>query len=136
MSAASTGVGDSAETARPVGGSTVPVNTPPVRYSTAESTGGAPHSRPQGTVYGGPAAHSAIDMTMPVTMNPLENSGSLTGHILAQGWDQGRDTRRRSNTKVGVAMMLVLLALIAVSLLFLATTGSAFSDWIHGILNR
>jgi hypothetical protein len=75
-------------------------------------------------------------MTMPVTMNPLENSGSLTGHILAQGWDQGRDTRRRSNVKVGIAMLLVLLVLVGVSLLFLATAGTAFSDWIHGIFHR
>ena len=73
---------------------------------------------------------------MPVTMNPLENSGSLTGHILAQGWDQGRDTRRRSNVKVAVAMLVVLLALAGISLLFLATAGTAFSDWIHGIFNR
>ena len=33
-------------------------------------------------------------------------------------------------------MMLVLFVLIGVSLLFLATAGSAFSDWIHGIFNR
>ena len=31
-------------------------------------------------------------MTMPVNMNPVENSGSLTGHILAQGWRDGDDT--------------------------------------------
>ena len=136
MSKASTGVGDSGVTGRPVGGSAAPVSTPPIRYSTADRAGSVPHARAQGTVYGGPAAHSAIDMTMPVAMNPLENSGSLTGHILAQGWDQGQDTRRRSNVKVGLAMMLVLIVLIGVSLLFLATAGSAFSDWIHGIFNR
>lgn len=96
-----------------------------------------PHARGQGTIYGGPAAHSAIEMTMPVAMNPsLENSGSLTGHILAQGWDQGRETRRRSNVKVGIAMLVVLLALVGVSLLFLATAGTAFSDWISGIFHR
>jgi hypothetical protein len=71
-----------------------------------------------------------------VTMNPLENSGSLTGHILAQGWDQGRETRRRSNVKVAIAMLLVLLALAGISLLFLVTEGSAFSNWIHGIFKR
>jgi hypothetical protein len=136
MSTVSTAVGDSGETGRPIGGSAAPVSIPPMRYSTGDPAGGVPHPRAQGTIYGGPAAHSAIDMTMPVAMNPLENSGSLTGHILAQGWDQGRDTRRRSNAKVGVAMMLVLFVLIGVSLLFLATAGSAFSDWIHGIFNR
>jgi hypothetical protein len=73
-------------------------------------------------------------MTMPVSMNALENSGSLTGHILAQGWDQGADTGRRSNVKVAIAMLVVVLFLVGISLLFLATAGSAFSDWIHGIV--
>lgn len=132
MSSASSGVGASGGSGKPIGGAAVPVSTPPVRHSTSIDTA-APQQRGQGTIYG---AHPAVDMTMPVTMNPLENSGSLTGHILAQGWDQGRDTRRRSNVKVGIAMLLVLLALAAVSLLFLVTAGSAFSDWIHGITNR
>jgi hypothetical protein len=137
MSTAPSGVGGSVETGQPIGGSAVPASTPPVRHSTStDSAGGVPHPRGQGTIYGGLPATSAIDMTMPVTMNPLENSGSLTGHILAQGWDQGRDTRRRSNVKVGIAMLLVLVALVAVSLLFLATAGTDFSDWIHGIFNR
>ena len=62
-------------------------------------------------------------MTMPVTMNSIETSGSLTGHILAQGWDRGVDTPRRSNLKVGIAMLVVLLVLTGVSLLFLFTAG-------------
>jgi hypothetical protein len=66
----------------------------------------------------------------------LENSGSLTGHILSQGWDQGPDTGRRSNMKVAIAMLVVLLALIGISLLFLATAGSAFNDMITGVLNK
>jgi hypothetical protein len=137
MSKASSGVGGSGGPGKPIGGSAVPVSTPPVRHSTStDSAGGVTHPRGQGTIYGGPAANSAIEMTMPVAMNPMENSGSLTGHILAQGWDQGRDTRRRSNVKVGIAMLLVLVALVGVSLLFLATAGTAFSDWIHGIFNR
>jgi hypothetical protein len=138
MSTASSGVGGSDGAAQPIGGSAVPVSVPPVRHSTStDSAGGVPQPRGQGTIYGGaPTTQSAIEMTMPVSMSPLENSGSLTGHILAQGWDQGRDTRRRSNVKVAVAMLLVLFALVGVSLLFLATAGTAFSDWIHGIFNR
>jgi hypothetical protein len=92
-----------------------------------------PHQRGHGTVYGGPGAGSPIDMTMPVTMNSIETSGSLTGHILAQGWDQGSDTSRRSNLKIGIAMLLVLLALVGVSLLFLLTAGNAFSNMIHSV---
>ena len=52
----------------------------------------------QGTVYGGPGPQSPIDMTMPVTMNSIDNSGSLTGHILSQGWAEPPDINRRSNT--------------------------------------
>jgi hypothetical protein len=72
-------------------------------------------------------------MTMPVTMNAIENSGSLTGHILSQGWDHGSDDGRRSNMKVGIAMLIVLLVLVGVSLVFLLTAGSAFSNMIHGV---
>lgn len=92
-----------------------------------------PHQRGHGTLYGGPGAESPIDMTMPVTMNSVETSGSLTGHILAQGWDQGPDTNRRSNVKVGIAMLVVLLLLVGVSLLFLYTAGNAFTNMIHGV---
>ena len=87
----------------------------------------------EGTVYGN---ESPIDMTMPVTMNAIDNSGSLTGHILAQGWDRGVDTNRRSNTKVAIAMLVVLLVLVGVSLLFLFTAGSAFSDMLNGMLGK
>jgi hypothetical protein len=136
MSPVSSGVGGSGGTEQPIGGSAAPASTFRKRHSTfTDSAGAVPNPRAQGTIYGGPP-QSAIDMTMPVTMNALENSGSLTGHILAQGWDQGRDTRRRSNIKVAIAMLLVLLALAGVSLLFLATAGTAFSDWIHGIFHR
>ena len=75
-------------------------------------------------------------MTMPVTMNAIDNSGSLTGHILAQGWDRGEDTGRRSNVKVGIAMLVVLLFLVGVSLLFLFTAGDAFTDMINGVFNK
>ena len=75
-------------------------------------------------------------MTMPVTMNAIDNSGSLTGHILAQGWDRGEDTGRRSNTKVGIAMLVVLLVLVGMSLLFLFTAGDAFTDMVNGVFNK
>ncbi|MFB9357526.1 hypothetical protein [Actinoplanes nipponensis] len=89
--------------------------------------------RLEGTVYGGLADYAPADMTMPVTINPVENSGSLTGHILAQGWRDGPDTQRRSNVKVVVAMLVVLLVLVGVSVLFLFTVGDAFSDMVGGV---
>jgi hypothetical protein len=159
------GVGASAGSRQPFGGSSAPAGAPAGRSTTygTEPTA-VPQQRGQGTVYGAPGPYwspemtmpvnspemtmpvnsadmtmpvsSPIDMTMPVTMNAVENSGSLTGHILSQGWDQGADTHRRSNVKVGIAMLIVLLALVGISLLFLATAGSAFSDWISGIFKR
>ena len=75
-------------------------------------------------------------MTMPVTMNAIENSGSLTGHILAQGWDRGVDTNRRSNVKVALAMLAVLVFLVGVSLLFLFTAGDAFTDMVNDVFNK
>jgi hypothetical protein len=130
------GVGTSGGSDRLFGGSadSTRVQTQTVSPGNGPARGILPQQG-HGTLYGGPG-HSAIDMTVPVTMNPLENSGSLTGHILAQGWDQGRDTGRRSNVKVAIAMLLVLLALLGLSLLFLATEGSAFSDWVHGIVKN
>lgn len=78
-----------------------------------------------------PGSYS-IDTTMPISTNAVENSGSLTGHILSQGWDQGAEVRRYSKAKVNIALLLVLLFLIGISFLFLATTGTAISDLVHG----
>ena len=58
-------------------------------------------------------------MTMPVVTDPVENSGSLTGHILAQGWRDEIVDRRRGNVKVAIAMLVVLGLLVTVSLVFL-----------------
>ncbi|MFI7602853.1 hypothetical protein [Actinoplanes sp. NPDC049681] len=95
--------------------------------------GAVPQQRGDGTVYGGLADYAPADMTMPVMTNPMENSGSLTGHILAQGWRDAPEAQRRSNVKVVVAMLIVLLVLVGVSLLFLFTVGDAFSNMIGGV---
>jgi hypothetical protein len=125
------GLGGSVPSWQPFGGSSPQVSTPAAGHIGDSAPG--PEQRLPGTVYGGMGADSPIDMTMPVSMNAVENSGSLTGHILAQGWAETHDTHRRSNTKVVVAMLIVLLALVGVSLLFLFTAGSAFTDMIHGV---
>jgi hypothetical protein len=111
------------------------VSTSPAPAGTY-GAGSVPQQRGEGTVYGGAGNQSPIDMTMPVSMNPVENSGSLTGHILAQGWDFGADTGRRSNVKVGIAMLVVLLVLIGISVLFLFTAGEAFTDMLNGVLGK
>ena len=92
-----------------------------------------------GTVYstgGYPSigdSYSASDMTMPVSMDAVENSGSLTGHILAQGWHDAPVDQRRSNFKVVIAMLAVLGLLVTISLIFVFTAGDAFTDMIKGM---
>jgi hypothetical protein len=69
--------------------------------------------RPQGTVYGGAAPSQ--DAGPGPTTSPLaieytqgmENSGSLTGHILAQGRPDTPDTRPGSSKKVIILMMVI-----------------------------
>ena len=74
-----------------------------------------------------------MDMTMPVSMNPVENSGSLTGHILAQGWRDEVVDRRRGNVKVAIAMLIVLGLLVTACLVFLLTAGDAFTNMVKGL---
>jgi hypothetical protein len=127
-----------------------PISTPPAQAGTPSAQPGTPSAQageedpaatmavPQqrhiGTLYG-TGGYDVIDMTMPVNTNSMENSGSLTGHILAQGWRDEIVDRRRSNLKVAVAMLVVLGLLVTVSLVFLLTAGNAFTDMISGVFN-
>jgi hypothetical protein len=92
---------------------------------------GVPQQRASGTVYGGSGGFP--EMTMQVPVSSLENSGSLTGHILAQGWSDTPQSPARGNMKVVVIMLLVLLGLVGMSLLFLFTAGDAFTSFFQGI---
>ncbi|MFC7529410.1 hypothetical protein [Actinoplanes sp. GCM10030250] len=125
---------------QPVPDMTQPVPTgypTPSTYGPAQTTpvnpvpGGVPQQRGQGTVYS-TGGYPSIDMTMPVS-DPLENSGSLTGHILAQGWYDAPVEQRRSNFKVVVAMLAVLGLLVTVSLIFVFTAGDAFTNMIKNL---
>lgn len=115
-----------------------PVSSP---YPSADATtpisltsGGVPQQRGQvgGTVYG-TGGYPSIDTTMPVNIDPVENSGSLTGHILAQGWYDAPTEQRRSNLKVVLAMLVVLGLLVTVSLIFVFTAGDAFTSFLGGL---
>ena len=93
--------------------------------------GSVPQQRGEGTIYG-TGGYPSIETTMPVS-DPLENSGSLTGHILAQGWYDAPVEQRRSNFKVVVAMLAVLGLLVTVSLIFVFTAGDAVTDMIKNL---
>lgn len=86
--------------------------------------------RAEGTLYGGPEGH--VTVSMPT--NQVENSGSLTGHILAQGWT---DTpAQKSNTAKVVLVLLVGLGiLVAVGLLVVLLAGDVFSSLFDGLLS-
>ncbi|WP_229071923.1 hypothetical protein [Actinoplanes sp. DH11] len=108
------------------------------------SQNGVPQQRAQqagGTVYGTGgypsigSQYPSIDTTMPVSMDAVENSGSLTGHILAQGWHDAPVDQRRSNFKVVVAMLAVLGLLVTISLIFVFTAGDAFTDMVKNLAN-
>jgi hypothetical protein len=150
------GVGGAGSGPRPFGGFSAPtaqVSSPPGQ-STGQPNTGVPQQRTQGTVYGTggypsidstmqvpagvsdmtmPVPDNPIDMTMPVTMNAADNSGSLTGHILAQGWRDEVVDRRRGNLKVAIAMLVVLGLLVTVSLVFLVTAGDSFTSMLKGL---
>ncbi|WP_430791005.1 hypothetical protein [Actinoplanes sp. G11-F43] len=113
-------------------GTTYPSQTPTTPISPTPN--GVPQQRGQagGTVYS-TGGYPAIDTTMPVNIDPVENSGSLTGHILAQGWYDAPTEQRRSNLKVVIAMLVVLGLLVTVSLVFVFTAGDAFTDFLGGL---
>lgn len=74
-------------------------------------------------------------MTMAIaTGSPLENSGSLTGHILSQGRSDGPSSSANT-AKVFLVMALVLGILVAVGALVVLATGDTFSDLFDGFLN-
>lgn len=108
-------------------------STPTVWTSTHGGGAAVPQQRTAGTVYGRTGGYPAIDMTMPIS-SPMESSGSLTGHILAQGWNDTPATTSRSNFKVALVMLVVLSAMIGVSLLFLFTAGDAMTEMFSGLL--
>ncbi len=106
---------------------TMPVNLVPTQPGPT-----SPQRASGGQLYGSTGGYPAIDMTMPVN-DPVENSGSLTGHILAQGWHDAPVDERRGNLKVVLAMLVVLGLLVTVSLVFVLTVGSSFSDMLSGV---
>jgi hypothetical protein len=86
----------------------------------------------RGTTYGGPAGVGST-MSMPGG-GQLENSGSLTGHILAQGRADG--PAPRSNTaKVLLIGAVLLVVLVLIGLLAATVAGDAVTDMFSGILD-
>jgi hypothetical protein len=137
----------------PAGGSQVPAPAlPSWPQSTSPTMHGGYHPPPpqsappaeperwgrdeRGTTYGGPGGLGAGSMTtaMPAG-NPVENSGSLTGHILSQGRADG--PAPKSNTaKVLLIGAVLLAALVVIGLIAATVAGDAVSDMFGGVLDN
>jgi hypothetical protein len=66
--------------------------------------------------------------------NPIENSGSLTGHILAQGTVDG--PAQKSNTgRVLVIGAVMLAVLVLIGLLAATVAGDVLTELFSGILD-
>jgi hypothetical protein len=94
----------------------------------------ARNQRPPGTVYGGPGQrghHPAAAVPGPST---LENSGSLTGHILAHGTPDVAE--QKSRTKVIVIMAVIAASLIAVGLVASGFLGESVRAVFGGLLTE
>ncbi|WP_305073312.1 hypothetical protein [Micromonospora okii] len=66
--------------------------------------------------------------------NPLDNSGSLTGHILAQGWADS-PTHRSSTTKVVIVLAASLGLLVAISVLVVLLAGDTVDGLVGGLID-
>jgi hypothetical protein len=86
----------------------------------------ARNQRPQGNVYGGRS--TAVP---PVEDDALENSGSLTGQILAHGrLDPG--PAKGSTAKVILIMLTVLVIMVVVTVIVAMVAGGKITDVLSG----
>jgi hypothetical protein len=88
-----------------------------------------------GTVYGGSATEGPGFATVALPPgNPVENTGSLTGHILAQGWAD-TPTERSRTTRVVLVLIASLGLLVAVSLMVALMANDAMGGLMENLLN-
>ncbi|MEU8084631.1 hypothetical protein AB0B57_13535 [Micromonospora sp. NPDC049101] len=84
-----------------------------------------------GTVYGSGDGPGFTTIAMPA--NAVENSGSLTGHILAQGWADTPAERSR-NTRVMIVLAAALGLLVAISVMVVLLAGDALDGLVGSVL--
>ncbi|NYT96808.1 hypothetical protein [Salinispora sp. H7-4] len=80
-----------------------------------------PHEGDLSSLYGDGSGLSTV--VFPV--NPVENSGSLTGHILAQGRTEISNEQRSSNTRVLVALAASLALLVTIGVVVVLIANNA-----------
>ncbi|MER7164622.1 hypothetical protein ABT336_00895 [Micromonospora sp. NPDC000207] len=71
-------------------------------------------------------------MSFPSGNPAVENSGSLTGHILAQGWAEPAN-QKSSNTRVVIVLAVALTLLVAISVLVVLLAGDLMDGLFGGL---
>ncbi|WP_433116974.1 hypothetical protein [Micromonospora sp. CA-246542] len=97
---------------------------------TGARAGGADQA---GTVYASGDGPGFTTIALPANA-AVENSGSLTGHILAQGWSDTPAERSR-NTRVVIVLIAALGLLIGISVLVVLLANNALDGLMGGMLN-
>ncbi|MEU4553933.1 hypothetical protein [Micromonospora violae] len=85
-----------------------------------------------GTVYGN--GEGAGFTTIAIPANAVETSGSLTGHILAQGWSD-TPAERSSNARVMIVLAAALGLLVAISVVVVLLAGDALDGLVGSVLS-
>ncbi len=85
-----------------------------------------------GTVYGN--GEGAGFTTVAIPANAVETSGSLTGHILAQGWSD-TPAERSSNARVMIVLAAALGLLVAISVAVVLLAGDALDGLVGSVLS-
>ncbi|MBQ0905842.1 hypothetical protein KBX63_28290 [Micromonospora sp. U21] len=86
-----------------------------------------------GTVYGSGEGPGYTTIALPASA--VENSGSLTGHILAQGWTDTPAERSSSTARVVIVLTAALGLLVAISVLVVLLANNALDGLVGNVLN-
>ncbi|TDC69890.1 hypothetical protein E1193_30230 [Micromonospora sp. KC606] len=84
--------------------------------------------------YGGDGPTSAT-IAFPAG-NPVENSGSLTGHILAQGWTDNPAAEKSRTARVVVVLATALALLVAMGVLVVLLAGDAMNGLVGNMIDK
>jgi hypothetical protein len=89
-----------------------------------------------GTLYGGKSGPSASPLPADGGGSPLENSGSLTGHILSQGTAESDDDDDEAPARSGNRRVIIIIAVIVIVLIvggyLTVTLAQNFIDGVFG----
>ena len=91
-----------------------------------------------GTVYGGQPVTPVATVPADGGSSPLENSGSLTGHILSQGTqeadeDDYEEPAKSSNLKVMIIIAVIVVVLVVGGYLAVTFSRSFMEDMFSGV---